>query len=287
MDTFLTAVDAIMRRDPGGRGLLSRIRRNPVAALAEELPKIRFLILLTGFPVRLPGGGMVCETDGPPGIIDLVSAFTTLDIPCLVLSDPEADAILRAGLAARGLSCGVSMLAGSDTAAGLAALLDTVKPSHVLTLERPGKAADGHFHNMRGALIDDMITDSSAFIPLAKERGIRVISVGDGGNESGMGVYRDLITESVPFGSTICADDEADIALVSGVSNWWGDGICAILSRLCGRDLLPSEDEFLDTLAAILAAGAVDGVTKEARMTVDGLPSETHLDIIRKLRELL
>ena len=287
MDTFLRNVDRIMRQDPGGRGLLSALPENPVFELADELRTFRKVFLLTGFPVRLTDGKAVCETDGPLGIVDIAVALSRLQIPYLILSDEESSGILRAGMRSRDLPDAVHLLCHTDPAGDILRLLAAHAPSHVLTLERPGKAADGHYHNMRGAVIDDLITDTSMFLSLARENGIRSVSVGDGGNESGMGALRGLIHSSIPLGSLICADDTADIPLVSGVSNWWGDGICAVLSKETGLDLLPSEEELGKTLEAVVRAGSVDGVTKEARNTVDGLPEEVHRKIISDLRALL
>ena len=63
------------------------------------------------------------------------------------------------------------------------------KPTHLISLERPGKAENGHYHSMRGEVLDDMITDSALFLSEAKKAGAVTISIGDGGNEMGMGTY--------------------------------------------------------------------------------------------------
>ena len=66
------------------------------------------------------------------------------------------------------------------------------KPTHLISLERPGKAENGHYHSMRGEQLDDMITDSALFLSAAREAGATVISIGDGGNEMGMGTFRQV-----------------------------------------------------------------------------------------------
>ena len=286
MDDFLAAVDTVMRRDAGGRGLSSALPGNPVTALWEELPLIRSALLMTGFPVRLSDGSYVCETDGPSGIIDLAAAFSKLGILWRIAADEEAERIIRAGLKARGLPDEVRTVPETDPEGWFRDLLDRFAPSHVITLELPGKAADGHYYNMRGIPIDGMIADTAAVFPPAKARGIRVISVGDGGNEAGMGTYRELIEGNVPHGELICAADSADIALVSGVSNWWGIGLCALLSKRFDKDLLPTEVEYRTTLEALIAAGSADGVTKEHALSVDRLPLEEHLALLRTVRRI-
>lgn len=56
---------------------------------------------------------------------------------------------------------------------------------------------------MRGETIDDMITDSALFLSEARAFGAETISIGDGGNEMGMGTYRHEIEAHVPCGKLI------------------------------------------------------------------------------------
>ena len=140
------------------------------------------------------------------------------------------------------------------------------KPTHLISLERPGKAENGHYHSMRGEQLDDMITDSALFLSAAREAGATVISIGDGGNEMGMGTFRREILAGVPHGELICTAEAADLTLASGVSNWWGWGIASLLSLELGRNLLPSDLTETELLRRVVAAGGVDGCTKKAEL---------------------
>ena len=113
------------------------------------------------------------------------------------------------------------------------------------------------------------------------------VGIGDGGNELGMGCYRSWIQETVPHGDLICADRAADYPLAAGVSNWWGWGLAALLSAESGKALLPSDQEEIALLEAVLAAGGLDGVTKEPTMSVDNLTIEQHLQILNQVRDWL
>ena len=139
------------------------------------------------------------------------------------------------------------------------------RPTHFISLERPGKALDGHYHNMRGETIDDMITDSALFLSEARAFGAETISIGDGGNEMGMGTYRHEIEAHVPCGKLICASEAADITLASGVSNWWGWGIAALLSLQASLYLLPTESQEAELLHRVVEAGGVDGAQRNTR----------------------
>ncbi|MFR2898010.1 glutamate cyclase domain-containing protein [Hungatella sp.] len=59
-----------------------------------------------------------------------------------------------------------------------------------MSLERPGKAANGHYHSMRGEVLDDMITDSALFLSEAKIRAT-TISITTAENEMAWAPYRD------------------------------------------------------------------------------------------------
>lgn len=284
--TFFRALDAAMKQDFGGRGLLTAFPDNPLKETLESLKTAGRVILLTGFPVRAEDGTVIGETDGPLGTADLAAALTALGIPTLAVTDPLSFAPLNASLFYRAPQAKLLTLPRADTAAFISDCVKNFAPTHVISLELPGKAADGHFHNMRGEIMDDVVTDSSAFLPAAHAAGAAVISVGDGGNEFCMGAYRDIIERFVPHGETICAEAAADLALAAGVSNWWGLGLAALLSLIAGRSLLPTDAEETESLRRIVAAGSVDGCTKRREMTVDNLPLSVHLEILRQVREL-
>ncbi len=97
------------------------------------------------------------------------------------------------------------------------------------------------------------------------------------------GARRAQIEACVPHGKTICADFAADYTLVSGVSNWWGWGIAAMLSLKSGLDLLPTGVEEACTLWAVVNAGGVDGISLKNVPTVDGLSLADNLKILERL----
>ena len=156
--------------------------------------------------------------------------------------------------------------------------------SHLISLERPGKAADGHFHSMKGRILDPYLTDTD---PIFSQFPGVTISVGDGGNELGMGKYFEKIAKSVPFGEKIAAKCAADHVLCAGVSNWWGPGLAALLSFAAACDLLAASETEARALQGVLAAGGVDGCTGKCELSVDGLPLEVNLERRALVRALL
>ena len=284
---FFKKLDEAMRYDPGNRGLLANAPANPLDRLQEALQEITGVVILTGFPVRLGLHNFTGETDGPLGAANLAFAFESIGVPVWLLTDEEAYWVVNAAVTRRGCKCRPLMLPKYEADEFIAAQLDAIKPSHVLTIERPGKARDGHYHNMRGGIIDAMFVDASSIIEAARERGITTISIGDGGNEIGMGALAETIEKYVPHGEAICAREVADIALISGVSNWWGWGVSALLSRMYGINLLPSDDMERGMLHEMVLAGSVDGCTKKPEETVDNLPMEVHLGGLSNVRSAM
>lgn len=283
---YYSELDRIMKQDFGGRGLLASLPPSPIKETADSLFSATRVFLLTGFPVRKPDESFMGETDGPSGTANLAAAFAALGCGVTVITDSPSYGLLQAALQVRAPHAALFQLPDSDPAGFIRQLFSDFRPSHLITLERPGKAEDGHYYNMRGQIIDDMITDSDSFFPIAREHGVTVVSIGDGGNEMGMGTFRRFIEQDVPFGARICAAQSADLTLASGVSNWWGFGIASLLSIKSGKNLLPTPEEETLLLQRVVEAGGIDGATKESAMTVDSLPLSVHLDILRQTTEL-
>lgn len=287
MTNFYDELDKIMRQDFGNRGLLSSLPAAPVKKAAATLLRAERVVLLTGFPVRLKDGSFIGETDGPSGTANLAAALTDAGCSVYVVTDAASYNLLDAVLSYRAPLASLTLLPNTGTEDFIRNFMRLTAPDHFISLERPGKASDGHFHNMRGEVIDDMTADSSLFLSEAQKNGAVTISIGDGGNEMGMGTYRKQILNSVPSGDLICTAEAADITLACGVSNWWGWGISALLSHELHTNLLPSEAEETETLRRAVNAGAVDGCSKACEMTVDGLSLGVHLSVLRQTAALM
>jgi hypothetical protein len=284
--TYFKNLDSIMKQDPGRRGLLPSLPPSPLAELTDSLRQARRVVLLTGFPVRMMDGSVTGETDGPSGTANLAAAFLETGCSVFVITDRFSYPLLEAALRFRAPASMLTCLPQQDTDPFIRSFLRDTAPTHFISLERPGKAADGHYHNMRGEIIDDMVTDSALFLPEARRMNAAVISIGDGGNEMGMGSFCRQIARSVPFGNVICANDQADLTLAGGVSNWWGWGIASLLSLTAGRSLLPTPDEETELLRRVVAAGGADGCTRKTNLTVDTVPLESYLSVLSSVRLL-
>jgi len=155
--------------------------------------------------------------------------------------------------------------------------LDHFQPEAIISIERPGQAADGGYYNMRGESISEHTACFDTFMNLSK---CPTIAIGDGGNEIGMG----KVAEALRDLNIVPATTSCDELIVADVSNWGAYGLISFLSIWNERDLL-AEVEPLDTLAYISELGSVDGVTRINQLTEDGLDPSEGKSVIGELRE--
>ena len=286
MKQFFQEVETILATDPGGRGILQFAPKVDIARLYAELRRAEGVLIVTGFPIRVRDDLFCCETDGPMGAADMAYAFAECGVRTAVLTDRTDYPQVHAAVENRSGKVINLCMAGS-TPEEARQLFDGFAPSHIISIERPGKAKDGHFHTARGAVIDDMLSDTDLLFSYAREKGAVSIAIGDGGNELGTGALREDVAHFLAGGEEIAAVQAADYTLMTGVSNWWGWGIAALLSAMAGRDLMPSPAREEQLMEAAIGAGAVDGVTKKAEMTVDNLSLAQNFAVLQALRQAL
>ena len=247
--------------------------------------------LITGFYVP-QGTPPAAETDGPLGAALLAKALGAVGIPCRLATDEPcrgACAAALVGAGARDVAIDIIALG-----APLAPLIETWRRAgitHAISIERCGRSADGAPRNMRG---QDIGSYTAPLDDLFVAGPWETIAVGDGGNEIGMGaISRSLIARHVDHGETIACVTPAQHLIVAGVSNWGAYALIGALAALredWRRTLLACLDETLDrrVLTAMIEQGpAVDGVSRQATLTVDNLDIATHHRVLRKIRILV
>ena len=222
----------------------------------------------TGFPVV-----DTFETDGPVGSIALYEALEALGAnPIIVCGRPISEAL-------SGKYRILEIRVGDHDKREQEALdaLEKYKPEAIVSIERPGQAADGGYYNMRGESISPRTACFDTFMNLSE---CPTIAVGDGGNEIGMGNVSEALKDlNITSCTTTC-----DELIVADVSNWGAYGIISFLSLWAGRDLL-KEINPLEILKYISELGSVDGVTRINQLTEDGLQVTEGESVLRELRE--
>ena len=226
------------------------------------------VIIGTGFPVV-----KTFETDGPVGAIALYEVLEKLGAtPHIVCGKPLSSALAEK-FHVHEISVGDHDRREQEALDALQAL----QPQAIVSIERPGQAADGEYYNMRGESISAYTACFDSFMRLCD---CPTVAIGDGGNEIGMGKVAEALKEL----AIVPAATGCDELIVADVSNWGAYGIISFLSLWSERDFL-REIVPLDILRYISELGSVDGVTRENRLTEDSLDPREGESVIQELRE--
>ena len=213
--------------------------------------------IVTGFPVN-----DTFETDGPAGAFALYRLCEKMGHQVVIITDTVIAGALQDRFVCRSIA-GTSFETVSKTAE---ALYREAPPGLVISIERPGMAADGRYYNMIG---EDITAHCGIAEPYLVFAPCPTIAIGDGGNEIGMGnVLSGLSKLNIRPAVSTCSE-----LIVADVSNWGAYALCDMTTWLSG-DHLPEWNEFATDLDYLVSQGAVDGVTREATPTEDGFTRE-------------
>jgi hypothetical protein len=305
-------IDAILALDLGGRGIASFFTPGAAVAAARALAGAERVIIVTGFNVP-PG---LPETDGPPGAAVLGRALRLLGANVRYVTDRAPADPLAATLQALDEPAEVDVYPELPGAARL--LLEREQPTHLISIERPGRCSSGDYLSARGESVakwnlplDELFVVAHALRKKAsqekasqKKSGLKngarsrrqpathagsgqaapvTVAIGDGGNEIGMGSVRAQLARSGRLMARIACVVPADHLVVAGTSNWGAYGIVAAMERLHGRLLLHTGAIERQLIARCVDAGAVDGITRKREPTVDGLGAEIHAGVVELL----
>ncbi len=284
MTNPMTMIEKLIGADAGGRGLSTMLQPGDLEAAAKSLLMGNIIFIVTGFCIK---SAMKGETDGPIGAVSLANSLVQLGKDIIFITDEYAFDLVSVCCNVLNLEVPIEVIPQTAAEETCRHLLQLYAPSHIVTVERPGRAADGRCYSMRGEDITQLVPNTDPLFLLAEEKGIVSIAVGDGGNEMGMGRIKDAIYALVANGEKIAAVTSAKYLIIAGVSNWGGHGIAAALSILATKQLLHDIEAEVKMLKEMVAVGAVDGCSKKRECTVDGLSLQNNLAILKGLREIV
>src|SRR5215469_17727928 len=189
-------IDQLLALDPGRRGIGRFFVPGGAEAAARSLLKGKRTLLTTGFIVA-PGQP---ETDGPPGTAVLGRALRHLGHKVTYVTDQVNVPVLEAALDALGEPTTVLVFdALPDATTAARRVLADEAPTHLVSIERPGRAQDGDYRNARGVSVRPWNAPLDALF-LTVPKCVATVGIGDGGNEIGMGNVRARIlrTRALP-----------------------------------------------------------------------------------------
>jgi hypothetical protein len=277
----MTIEDIILDRDRRG---ISKLRPFVPTDFCDRAAQLILdhpgtAIIITGFYILDAG---VVETDGPPGAVSIGNALENLGYDVVYVTDQHGMAIME-GTKSAG-SRVVDFPITDDTASEAFAndLLKSLNPSVVIAIERCGFTDEKMFLNMGGRDISPYNARTDYLI----SNHPHTVGVGDGGNEIGMGNVAEEVTNVDSLVKKACVTSVTELIL-SSVSNWGGYGLVASLSKLSGKNLMPTVEEDMDLIKKTVDLGAVDGMSNSQEYKVDGFTLEENAVTITQLLDLL
>ncbi len=232
------------------------------------------VIIVTGFYVVMAGKP---ETDGPSGAIAIGEALKALGRKVTYVSDEYTTPVLRKfGNGSDVIDFPIDTVMPSKKHAK--AILEQVKPSLLISIERCGRTREDTYLNMR--YVD--ISPHTARLDYLFDSDVPSVGIGDGGNEIGMGNLAEVIpqVDSLPDYPAV---NQVDRLVIASVSNWGGYGLVAALSRIAGQNLLPSVESETAMLHGMIESGVVDGTTGDSVPTVDNFSAEENGALLTRL----
>ncbi len=243
-----------------------------MARLLQEKPSPSALIV-TGFYVN-----GAAETDGPPGAYFLYKALRTLGFSAKIVTD-EICLPLFEGVCPPDDLIGTAQRIENEEAFR-SEILEETHPDLLCAVERCGRTADGTYRNMNGRDISRFTAPLDTLF-LGPPKDVLTVGIGDGGNEVGMGLLRDVIHEELSVESSVVP---VQYLILSTVSNWGAYGLIRYLEILSGIPCLPDPAEVADWIARSVERGAVDGISGLNVLKVDGFELDRERAVIDSLR---
>ncbi len=276
-----TIEDIILEQDKRGVAQLRPYMDDDFCAQAAQyvMDHPGNVAIVTGFYILAAGKP---ETDGPAGAVAIGNALQALGRKVTYISDDCSMPILR-GILNDDVEIIEFPVADVETSKKVSAeILEKLDLSLIISIERCSRTKDNAYLNMR--YMD--ITPHTARLDYLFEAGIPSVGIGDGGNEIGMG----NLVEFIPQVETLPNDPgvtTVDRLIISSVSNWGGYGLVAALSKLAGRNLLPSLEDDTRAICVSVDMGAVDGTTGDWLYRVDGFTTEENARQLERLHWLV
>jgi hypothetical protein len=270
--------------DPAGRGVRYFSVPGELAGAARSLMDSQRVIIITGFYIL---SAAAAESDGPPGAVVLARALRRLGKEVLLVTDTANAAVVRAAVTALDGDISVEVFSPDAKQEDYLELLERFQPTHVITVERPGRAQDNCYYTMRGDDISAMTAGLDWLVLLAGSFQAVTIGMGDGGNEIGMGRVRDQVAQHVPFGEQIACAVETDYIITAGVTNWAAYALVTLLAIAAAQPLLHSPEEEGSMLEAMTRAGCVDGNLCRPADSIDAVPLADHQARIRTMAQMI
>lgn len=170
-------------------------------------------------------------------------------------------------------------------------------PCVCFTNEAPGGNKNGYFHNATGVNTTDYEAKFDVLFRKCQDLGVYNLSIGDLGNEIGMGAIEEHIRKYIPYaeeggckagtGYGILADTKADNIITATVSDWGCNALMAATAFMLGKHELFHDGKLqAEVMEAAAGAGMLD-MYGEARPFIDGFGENINCPMVSMMKALI
>ena len=304
----INKLQVLVSKDLNNRGVSKLVVAGDLLKSCLYLSQADSVAIVSEFPCNYEFE-VPYETDGIPGVFAVAKVLLHLGKKVTLLHSGDAmGGILRKCLSSFDWSKeGIEL----QSLASVEAMTACNQGSEYLfdclvTIEHSGPAKDGKYYTMKGHDISELCMKINTEVN-GKLVYKKTISVGDGGNEWGMGKVNEKVIKYVDKGELIGSADSADFLISAGVSNWGGYAIAAglLAARNCcihrryamygvghqfwvlDKNVLFSKEEQHELLSIMAGLGIRDGMSKELGLCVDGLDISVHEKVIDEISDIV
>lgn len=314
-------LDNLMNLDPRGYGVCRilydesrRLAGEPLTIhtakkLMETVRDGDEVLIMTGF-VLTPS--RCAETDGIIGAMLLARALQKAfrAVPVLVCQEENVPAVRNLaplmGLhlygsvkEAKSFPFSMACLPFTKDPARASARADEIivegKPSVLVTTEFPGANARGAYHNAVGKSVTELEAKADILFEKLQKMGVPTISIGDLGNEMGLGTLGEHLNRYIPYaapggcscgcGGGLAVATKADAVLTATVSNWGCDGMIAALAFLLKKPEVLHDGELLEETIRTASRSGMVNMDGSLEPAVDGFNVKMNVLILELMRE--
>lgn len=228
-----------------------------------------YIFIITGFCCF-----NAVETDGPVGSYFLAKALQKAGFNPVIISDYYTSPLFQ------NIDFPVLIHYSDITPKYTKTIIEKYQPVALISIERAGRAEDGHYYNMNKQDISAQTLPLDNYFINSFED-ILTIGIGDGGNEIGMGNLSSVISTQLDI---IPSTIKVNHLIVATVSNWGAFGLIKSLELQTGLHLFPDITHIQNYLEDIVSKGAVDGILGPHHCSVDGFDFSAERRIFESLK---
>jgi len=216
------------------------------------------------------------ETDGPIGTYFLYKSLKILGYKPIIVTDLFCKEFFK--------ECETIYLSQNDCSEiNLLNLLSDYNPVCHISIERCAKNINGMYRTSSGIDISEYTPALDKLFEVGN-KSVPTIAIADGGNEIGMGNFKEFLEKNIKVVPSVV---EYDFIIIASVSNCGAYGFIASLEKESKVSLLPNFEAVDTYMDYIISLGAIDGMTLKNEKSVDGKSWELEKKIIEDLRNYI